>query len=158
MASEPGRPGKRPRLTPNPAIAVFDGGMVMPFGSPGGDVQTQSMLPVLLNLAVFDVDLVSAIKTPRFATYSSPSSFEPHEMLLDCVMLEARFPAATHSVTSAMTRKHGQTSLSNVVRSVLCCIMERVARRSPPPIGAASPASPDGSRPLSTLLARTCHG
>ena len=88
-------PGKRPRLTPNPAIAVFDGGMVMPFGSPGGDVQTQSMLQVLLNLAVFDMDLVSAIEAPRFATYSFPSSFEPHEMLPDRVMLEGRFPAAT---------------------------------------------------------------
>ena len=88
-------PGKRPRLTPNPAIAVFNGDMVMPFGSPGGDVQTQSMLQVLLNLAVFDMDLVSAIEAPRFATYSFPSSFEPHEMLPDRVMLEGRFPSAT---------------------------------------------------------------
>lgn len=88
-------PGRRPRLTPNPAIAVFDGGMVMPFGSPGGDVQTQSMLQVLLNLAVFGMDLVSAIEAPRFATYSFPSSFEPHEILPDRVMLEGRFPAAT---------------------------------------------------------------
>jgi gamma-glutamyltranspeptidase/glutathione hydrolase len=88
-------PGKRPRLTPNPAIAVLDGSMVMPFGSPGGDVQTQSMLQVLLNLAVFDMDLVSAVEAPRFATYSFPSSFEPHEMLPDRVMLEGRFPATT---------------------------------------------------------------
>ncbi len=88
-------PGKRPRLTPNPAIAVLEDGMVMPFGSPGGDVQTQSMLQVLLNLAVFDMDLVSAVEAPRFATYSFPSSFEPHEMLPDRVMLEGRFPAAT---------------------------------------------------------------
>jgi len=88
-------PGKRPRLTPNPAIAVLDSGMVMPFGSPGGDVQTQSMLQVLLNLVVFDMDLVSAVEAPRFATYSFPSSFEPHEMLPDRVMLEGRFPAAT---------------------------------------------------------------
>ena len=88
-------PGKRPRLTPNPAIAVFDDGMVMPFGSPGGDVQTQSMLQVLLNLAVFDMDLVNAIEAPRFATYSFPSSFEPHEMLPDRLMLEGRIPAST---------------------------------------------------------------
>ncbi len=88
-------PGKRPRLTPNPAIAVFDGGLVMPFGSPGGDVQTQSMLQVLFNLLVFDMDLVSAIEAPRFATYSFPSSFEPHEILPDRLMLEGRFPEAT---------------------------------------------------------------
>ena len=88
-------PGKRPRLTPNPAIAVFDGDTVMPFGSPGGDVQTQSMLQVLLNILVFEQDLVSAIEAPRFATYSFPSSFEPHEAFPDRLMLEGRIPAAT---------------------------------------------------------------
>jgi gamma-glutamyltranspeptidase/glutathione hydrolase len=87
-------PGKRPRLTPNPAIAVLDGGMTMPFGSPGGDVQTQSMLQVLLNLAVFDMDLISAVEAPRYATYSFPSNFEPHEILPDRVTLEGRFPPA----------------------------------------------------------------
>lgn len=88
-------PGKRPRLTPNPAIAVFDGDTVMPFGSPGGDVQTQSMLQVLLNLLIFKQDLVSAVEAPRFATYSFPSSFEPHEMFPDRLMLEGRIPADT---------------------------------------------------------------
>src|ERR1051326_6803688 len=34
-------PGKRPRLTPNPAMVVTAQGGVMPFGTPGGDVQTQ---------------------------------------------------------------------------------------------------------------------
>jgi gamma-glutamyltranspeptidase/glutathione hydrolase len=31
-------PGKRPRLTPNPAMASQDGQLWMPFGTPGGDV------------------------------------------------------------------------------------------------------------------------
>src|SRR6202011_622339 len=43
-------PGKRPRLTPNPAIAMERGKMKMPFGTPGGDVQTQAMLQVFLNI------------------------------------------------------------------------------------------------------------
>ena len=46
-------PGKRPRLTPNPAMLVTDKGGVMPFGTPGGDVQTQAMLQVLLNIMHF---------------------------------------------------------------------------------------------------------
>jgi gamma-glutamyltranspeptidase/glutathione hydrolase len=95
-------PGKRPRLTPNPAMAVFDDGTAMPFGSPGGDVQTQSMLQVLFNLMVFEHDLVSAIEAPRFATYSFPSSFEPHEMFPDRVMLEGRIPHATVSALRDM--------------------------------------------------------
>ena len=71
-------PGKRPRLTPNPAIALGPDGLVMPFGSPGGDVQTQAMLQVLLNIFVFGMDPQSAVEAPRFASAGFPSSFEPH--------------------------------------------------------------------------------
>src|SRR5207253_2019695 len=38
--------GKRPRLTPAPAIAFRGGALLMPFGTPGGDVQQQAMLQV----------------------------------------------------------------------------------------------------------------
>jgi gamma-glutamyltranspeptidase / glutathione hydrolase len=85
-------PGKRPRLTPNPALAILPDGSVMPLGTPGGDVQTQAMLQVLLNLTAFGMDLTSAVEAPRFATYSFPSSFEPHEELPGRLMVEARIP------------------------------------------------------------------
>ncbi len=71
-------PGKRPRLTPNPAMAVMPGQFVLPFGSPGGDVQSQAMLQVLLNILLFGMDPQDAVEHPRFATYSFPDSFEPH--------------------------------------------------------------------------------
>lgn len=91
-------PFKRPRLTPNPAIAVLgDGQAVMPFGTPGGDVQTQSMLQVLMNVGVFGMDLRQAIEAPRFATYSFPSSFEPHEYYPNRLALEGRIPEATQA-------------------------------------------------------------
>lgn len=89
-------PFKRPRLTPNPAIAVLANGQaVMPFGTPGGDVQTQAMLQVLLNVTQFGMDLRSAIEAPRFASYSFPSSFEPHEYYPNRLALEGRVPSAT---------------------------------------------------------------
>jgi gamma-glutamyltranspeptidase / glutathione hydrolase len=88
-------PGKRPRLTPNPAIAVRDDGSVMPFGCPGGDMQIQAMLQVLLNLEHFGMDLQQAINAPRFSTWSFPNSFAPFEYLPDRVMVEDRFPAQT---------------------------------------------------------------
>ena len=66
-------PGKRPRLTPNPAILVTDKGGIMPFGTPGGDVQIQAMLQVLLNVMHFGMDPQSAIEAPRVASYSFPS-------------------------------------------------------------------------------------
>ena len=89
-------PFKRPRLTPNPAIAIVGGGQaVMPFGTPGGDVQTQAMLQVLLNVTQFGMDLRAAVEAPRFASYSFPSSFEPHEYYPNRLAVEGRVGGAT---------------------------------------------------------------
>jgi gamma-glutamyltranspeptidase/glutathione hydrolase len=88
-------PGKRPRLTPNPAIAVRDDGSVMPWGAPGGDVQVQAMLQVLLNTHHFGMDIQEAIEQPRFATFSFPNSFAPYTHLPGRLNIEDRLPAAT---------------------------------------------------------------
>lgn len=84
-------PGKRPRLTPNPAIAVRDDGSVMPFGCPGGDMQVQAMLQVFLNAFHFGMDLQEAVNAPRFSTWSFPNSFAPFDYLAAHVFLEDRF-------------------------------------------------------------------
>jgi gamma-glutamyltranspeptidase/glutathione hydrolase len=62
----------------------------MPFGSPGGDVQPQAMLQVLLNLQVFGMTPQAAVEAPRFATFSFPDSFEPHAILPGRLTLESR--------------------------------------------------------------------
>lgn len=82
-------PGSRPRLTPNPAMAVIPGKFVMPFGSPGGDVQCQAMLQAFLNVAIWGMDVQSAVDQPRCATFSFPGSFEPHTYHPDLLNLEA---------------------------------------------------------------------
>jgi gamma-glutamyltranspeptidase/glutathione hydrolase len=88
-------PGKRPRLTPNPAMAFKNGKVYMPFGTPGGDVQCQAMLQVFLNINVFGMDPQSAIEAPRFANYSYPGSFEPHKYYPGRLYVESRVDAAT---------------------------------------------------------------
>jgi len=95
-------PGKRPRLTPNPALAIKGRDKFLPFGTPGGDVQTQAMLQVLLNLFVFGQDVQSAIESPRFATYSFPSSFAPFEYYPGRLAVEGRIP---ESVTVELARR-----------------------------------------------------
>jgi gamma-glutamyltranspeptidase/glutathione hydrolase len=95
-------PGKRPRLTPNPAMAITPGQMVLPFGSPGGDSQVQAMLQVLLNISVFGMDPQSAIEAPRFISYSHPDSFAPHAYYPGRLSLEGRFPAETGDKLAAM--------------------------------------------------------
>ena len=87
--------GKRPRLTPAPALAFKNGKVYMPFGTPGGDVQPQAMLQVFLNVNVFGMDAQSAIEAPRVANYSFPGSFEPHAYYPGRLYLESRIPKKT---------------------------------------------------------------
>ena len=98
-------PGKRPRLTPNPALAIKGRDQFLPFGTPGGDVQTQAMLQVLLNLFVFGQDVQSAIESPRFATYSFPSSFAPFEYYPGRLAVEGRI---AEPVTAELARRGHQ--------------------------------------------------
>lgn len=88
-------PGKRPRLTPNPAMAIRGDAWQMPFGSPGNDVQCQAMLQVLFNIAEFGMTPLDAIEQPRFASFSYPRSSEPHPYSPGLLNLEGRIPAET---------------------------------------------------------------
>ncbi|WP_207908154.1 gamma-glutamyltransferase [Bosea sp. BK604] len=88
-------PGVRPRLTCNPALAIKPGAWTMPFGTPGGDVQCQAMVQVLLNRLVFGMDLQLAVEAPRFASYSFPGAFQPHEYFPGRLALESRIAADT---------------------------------------------------------------
>jgi gamma-glutamyltranspeptidase / glutathione hydrolase len=98
-------PGKRPRLTPNPALALKRGEFAMPFGAPGGDTQPQGMLQVLLNHLVFGMPIQEAIEAPRFCTYSHPNSFEPHEYRPGRLTVEGRVPEATTQALAALGHK-----------------------------------------------------
>jgi gamma-glutamyltranspeptidase / glutathione hydrolase len=95
-------PGKRPRLTPSPALVMRDGEPFMPFGSPGNDIQPQAMLQALLNVAVFGMDPQAAVEAPRFATYSFPGSSEPHAYHPARLNLERRIAGATGEALTAL--------------------------------------------------------
>ena len=88
-------PGKRPRLTPSPALAIKDGRWFVPFGTPGNDVQPQAMLQVFLNMFAFGMTPQAAIEQPRFATFSFPSSSDPHTYTPGRISLERRFSDET---------------------------------------------------------------
>jgi gamma-glutamyltranspeptidase / glutathione hydrolase len=94
-------PGKRPRLTPNPALIHTRDGGIMPFGTPGGDVQIQAMLQVMLNILHFGMDVQTAIEAPRVASYSFPSSFAPYEYFPGRVAMEGRIDPETRQSLAA---------------------------------------------------------
>ncbi|MBI3326091.1 MAG: gamma-glutamyltransferase family protein [Nitrospinae bacterium] len=71
-------PGKRPRLTPAPALVLRDGEPVMALGGYGGDHIPQGTLQVLLNVVEFGLDPQEAVEEPRFYSYSFPNSGYPY--------------------------------------------------------------------------------
>jgi gamma-glutamyltranspeptidase/glutathione hydrolase len=88
-------PGRRPRLTPNPAIALRDGELAMSWGTPGGDAQCASMLQVFLNATEFGMPLQQAIEAPRVAPFSFPNSFAPHAYFPGRLCVESRIAQDT---------------------------------------------------------------
>jgi gamma-glutamyltranspeptidase / glutathione hydrolase len=98
-------PGKRPRLTPSPALAILPDGSPMPFGTPGGDVQAQAMLQVFLNITVFGMNPQQAVEAARFASYSFPDSFEPHSYSPALLHVESRVPQSVRDGLAARGHK-----------------------------------------------------
>lgn len=89
------RPGKRPRLTPAPALVMRGGKAHMALGTPGGDVQMQAMLQVFLNTTLFGQSLQRAIEEPRAWSTNFPTSFAPHSYIPGGVCAEENLPVAT---------------------------------------------------------------
>jgi gamma-glutamyltranspeptidase / glutathione hydrolase len=87
-------PGKRPRLTPSPGMVLKDGRLVMPYGTPGNDVQPQAMVQFLINVIDFGMDVQAAIEAPRAATYSFPRSSDPHPYTPGAANIEGRVDPA----------------------------------------------------------------
>ena len=95
-------PGKRPRLTPAPAMAFRGGRLFMPFGTPGGDVQQQAMLQVFLNITAFGMPPQPAVEAPRVATRSFPDSFWPHGNSPGQLDVEQSIPVETRAALAAL--------------------------------------------------------
>ena len=83
-------PGRRPRTTLSPTLALRDGAPYLAFGTPGGDAQDQWALQFLLS-HLGGLDLQAAIDAPKFTSHHAPSSFFPRGMRPGGVDVEARF-------------------------------------------------------------------
>ena len=87
--------GKRPRLTPAPFMIFKNDRPWMIIGTPGGDTQCQTILQTFLNVALFGMDVQTATEEPRFATFSYPNSFAPHDYHPNLLRIEQRIGAKT---------------------------------------------------------------
>ncbi len=102
-------PGKRPRTTLTPSLALFEGRPAFAFGTPGGDQQDQWQLPFFLRVVHHGLNLQEAIDLPLFHTTHFPASFYPRQRQPGHIMVEQDIgPAALdvlrqlgHSVEAA---------------------------------------------------------
>ena len=83
-------PGKRPRTTLSPGLALRGGEPYLAFGTPGGDQQDQWPLGFFLNHVLFGMNLQEAIDAPAFHTSAFPSSFYPRQSVPLAVEAEDR--------------------------------------------------------------------
>jgi gamma-glutamyltranspeptidase/glutathione hydrolase len=88
-------PGRRPRTTLSPSLALRDGEPYLAFGTPGGDQQDQWPLAVFLNHVIFGMNLQEAIDFPAFHTDHLPSSFYPRRSLPRSLSVESRVSERT---------------------------------------------------------------
>jgi gamma-glutamyltranspeptidase/glutathione hydrolase len=87
-------PGRRPRTTLSPSMAVAGDRTVLAFGTPGGDQQDQWQLPFVLAHLTGGLNLQEAIDSPNFHTTHFASSFHPHEAHPGQIVIEDRFDPA----------------------------------------------------------------
>jgi gamma-glutamyltranspeptidase/glutathione hydrolase len=83
-------PGKRPRTTLTPSLALRGGVPTLAFGSPGGDQQEQWQLCFWLRHVHQGLDLQAAIDAPAWHTTGFPSSFYPRETVPGEMVVESR--------------------------------------------------------------------
>jgi gamma-glutamyltranspeptidase/glutathione hydrolase len=105
-------PGRRPRTTLTPSLALRDGVPVMAFGTPGGDQQDQWQLHFFLAVALRPpvrggLDLQGAIDAPNWHNDSFPGSFHPRGMRPGSVTVESRTDPAV--VAELRRRGHDVT-------------------------------------------------
>jgi gamma-glutamyltranspeptidase / glutathione hydrolase len=86
-------PGKRPRVTLTPSMALRDGKPLLAFAKQAGDEQDQLLLQFFLNMTEFDMTVQEACEAPGFKTYQMHASFGDHEKKPGALTLNSAMPA-----------------------------------------------------------------
>ena len=88
-------PGKRPRTTLSPTMALRDGEPYLAWGSPGGDQQDQWTTQFFLRHVHAELNLQEAIDAPAWHSEHFPISFWPRTARPGVLVVESRVPADT---------------------------------------------------------------
>jgi gamma-glutamyltranspeptidase/glutathione hydrolase len=85
-------PGKRPRVTLTPSLALQDGKPFLAFAVQGGDTQDQNLLQFFLNVVEFGMNVQQAAEAANVNSYQMLSSFGAHEARPGRVTLQEGVP------------------------------------------------------------------
>jgi gamma-glutamyltranspeptidase/glutathione hydrolase len=88
-------PGKRPRTTLTPTLALRDGEPYLAWGTPGGDQQDQWITQLFLRHVHAGFSLQQAIDAPAWHSEHFPSSFWPRTARPGVLVVEGRVPRET---------------------------------------------------------------
>ncbi len=88
-------PGKRPRTTLSPSMALRDGEPYLAWGSPGGDGQDQWITQFFLRHVHCGMNLQEAIDAPAWHSEHFPGSFWPRTARAGVLTVEGRVPKQT---------------------------------------------------------------
>ena len=85
-------PGKRPRATLTPALALKDNQPFISFAVQGGDTQDQNLLQFFLNMVEFDMNVQEAAEAANINSYQMYSSFGTHSKEAGRIVLRKDLP------------------------------------------------------------------
>jgi gamma-glutamyltranspeptidase/glutathione hydrolase len=95
-------PGKRPRVTLTPSIAVKDDAPFLAFSVQGGDTQDQNLLQFFLNVVEFDMNPQQAAEAHNVTSYQMQSSFGAHQAEPGRIELTRQVPEFTRHQLAKM--------------------------------------------------------
>jgi gamma-glutamyltranspeptidase/glutathione hydrolase len=85
-------PGKLPRVTLTPTLALKDGKPYLAFAVQGGDSQDQNLLQFFLNVVEFGMTVQEATEAPNINSFQMRSSFGAHETRPGRILLQEATP------------------------------------------------------------------
>lgn len=95
-------PGKRPRVTLTPTLALKDGKPFLAFAVQGGDSQDQNLLQFFLNVVEFGMNVQEAVEAPNINSFQMRSSFGEHESRPGRILLAESVPPWVRSELTRM--------------------------------------------------------
>jgi gamma-glutamyltranspeptidase / glutathione hydrolase len=96
-------PGKRPRVTLTPTLALKDGAPFLSFAVQGGDGQDQNLLQFFLNIVEFGMTPQQAAEAPNINSYQMRSSFGEHEARPGRLLVASSTPDSVRTALQRMS-------------------------------------------------------